>query len=64
MKTRYQYEPGTTRWRRHDGKSDVRTYRAPNGWEAFVHELGYHPITGIAFTEPQCWFEETFVGKH
>ena len=32
----YHYEDGTTRWRRFNGRGDIRAYRAPRGWTAFA----------------------------
>ena len=29
--TTWHYEIGATRWKRHDGKKDVRAHRAPKG---------------------------------
>ena len=52
--------PGATRWRKHDGKCDVRCHRV-RGWEVEAHELNHHPINGRDFPrgEWQWWFKET-----
>ena len=52
--------PGATRWRKHDGKHDVRSHRVP-GWDVEAHELDCHPITGQPFPNGvwQWWFKET-----
>lgn len=52
------YEPGTVRWRKHDGKNDIRSHRMP-GWSVEAHLIDRHPITGSPFPQTQWWFKET-----
>ena len=62
MKTRYHYDVGTKRWRKHDNSGDVRGYKTSKGWEAFAHFVDNHPTTGRALKSGEWWFEETYVG--
>lgn len=62
MKTAYHYKPGAVRWRRHDGKGDVRGYRPATGWEARAEILESHPVTEKPFPKPQWWLREQYVG--
>ena len=63
MKTRYHYEIGAVRWRKHDYSGDVRGYRPVAGWEAEAMMLDRHPITGVPFKEAQWWFREEYTGE-
>ena len=57
----YLYPRGTKRWRRHDGKSDVRSYRPCRDWEATAELLDVHPVTGRPLIDsPQWWIREVF----
>lgn len=55
----YHYEGGSTRWRKYNGKGDIRAYRAPNGWSVTAHLIEYHPITGVFLGKSQWWIQET-----
>lgn len=60
----YHYEIGAVRWRKHDGKRDVRAHRAPKGWSAFAGLLCHHPITGKPLRNgSQWWIRETYEGE-
>lgn len=54
----YQYENGTTRWKRFSGRGDVRAYRAPKGWSASADLIENHPITGEHFGKSVWWIME------
>lgn len=54
----YHYEDGTTRWRRFNGRGDVRAYRAPRGWSAFADLIDRHPITGAGLGSSSWWIRE------
>lgn len=59
--TVWHYEVGSVRWRRHDSsKGDVRSHRAPKGWEALAFLLEHHPITGRPLKNPGWWICETY----
>lgn len=58
MKGVVHYPPGTVRWRRHNGKGDVRGHRVP-GWDIEADLLTEHPITGKPLPSAQWWFKET-----
>lgn len=60
MKTKYEYPPGTVRWRRHNpNEGDVRGVRIQEGWEAEAMMIGNHPINGRPFKNgAQWWFRE------
>ena len=61
--TTWHYELGAIRWRRHDGKYDVRCHEPPRGWEAYAERLEYHPITGQPLKNPGWWIKETYTGE-
>lgn len=54
----YQYEPGAVRWKRWNGKGDVRAYVAPEGWNSSAELLERHPLTDKPFKESQWWIRE------
>lgn len=58
----YHYIFGATRWKRWTGSGDVRTARAPKGWDVSAEIRDTHPITGKAFKHSQWWVCETYVG--
>lgn len=58
----WHYEIGATRWKRHDGKKDVRAHRPPKGWDAYAERVEYHPITGKPLKNPGWWIRETYSG--
>lgn len=60
---KYHYRIGTIRWVRWRGRGDVRSYRAPEGWEASAHKLDHHPITDAReCAATQWWIREEYVG--
>ncbi len=59
----YAYELGAVRWKRHNGKKDVRAHRPPKGWEAIADVLEYHPVTGRPFRFSQWWIREVYTGN-
>lgn len=59
----YFYLRGATRWKRFDGKGDVRLYRAPRGWAAFAFQLDEHPTKYVTFAQAQWWIRETYTGE-
>lgn len=59
----YHYQIGATRWKRHDGKRDVRLATPPKGWARYAYQLHRHPITNKPFkTGPQWWFLDIYTG--
>lgn len=58
------YVYGAKRWRRWNGKGDVRSHRPAKGWEAEAHQLNCHPITGKKFKYERIewWIREKFIG--
>lgn len=54
----YQYTNGTTRWRRFNGRGDVRAYRAPKGWSASAELIEHHPVSGEFFSRSDWWIKE------
>ena len=61
----WNYVYGARRWKRFDGKGDVRSHRAPKGWEASAELLDCHPLTGKRFINGRVewWICEKFVGS-
>ena len=59
----YYYKPGAVRWKRHDGKRDVRLCAPPKGWERTASILDWHPVTGRPFKAPQWWFRDVYMGE-
>ena len=57
------YEPGAVRWRKHTGNHDVRSTRAPKGWDVEAMILDEHPVTGKPLKQAQWWIKETFTGE-
>lgn len=69
--TTYHYvlTVGDIRWHRYTGKGDVRSYRAPRGWQAFAELIDYHPITGkklggTKLPQSQWWIREEYWGNY
>lgn len=58
----YLYVEGAVRWKRHDGKGDVRCCRPNRGWDRNAMLLDYHPITGRPLRTAQWWFRDEYVG--
>lgn len=58
----YHYEPGTVRWKRHDGKRDVRLCPPNKGWVREAVLIDRHPTTGKAFKQSQWWFRDEYEG--
>lgn len=60
----YLYVKGAVRWKRHNGKHDVRACRPNRGWDRSAMLLDYHPITGRPFRAGQCqwWFRDEYMG--
>lgn len=56
----YHYEGGTIRWKKFNGKGDIRAYRAPKGWSATADLIEYHPITGTLLGKSEWWIQETW----
>ncbi len=54
----YHYEDGTTRWRRFNGRGDVRACRAPRGWQASADLIDVHPVTGKYLGVSGWWIKE------
>lgn len=59
----WTYEPGATRWKRFNGKGDVRAHRAPKGWVMYAEIMERHPVTGAPLKAPQWWIRETYIGE-
>lgn len=60
----WHYEIGATRWKRHDGKKDVREHRAPKGWYSYAERVAFHPITCQPLKNPGWWIRETYIGEN
>lgn len=59
---KYYYEIGAVRWRRHDGKRDVRSTPRQSGWELIASFENTHPITGNPLKQSEWWIRETYKG--
>lgn len=57
----YQYVVGAVRWKRH-AEGDLRSYRAPKGWDASAWSIDSHPLTGREFKTAQWWIMEEYKG--
>lgn len=54
----YQYQDGSVRWRKHNGKGDIRAYRVPKGWCARADLIEHHPIIGAHLGQSEWWIRE------
>lgn len=60
--SQYLYEVGAVRWRRHDGRGDVRSRKRAKGWYVTADLIDRHPITGKALKMSQWWYREEYLG--
>ena len=58
----YHYASNATRWKKYNGKGDVRMCRPSKGWSATADLIEYHPITGEYLGKSQYWVKETKEG--